>query len=136
MREILFRGKCAITGLWVYGDYGRVIAQVHNGEVGGMSADCEVLLHYIAPLGTVESLVHEDTVGQFTGLLDMNGNRIFEGDLLVTDNSLEIYQVLYVNEDAMFSLDCNNATLHFGNENSVWYSIFGNIHENREVDNV
>ena len=53
MREILFRGKRADNGEWVYGS-----------------------------LITERNLIDDETVGQFTGLTDKNGTKIFEGDIL------------------------------------------------------
>lgn len=67
MREILFRGKNEYTG-WIYGD-------LRNYENGGAKAIfSHELLHRIE--------VIPETVGQFTGLTDYNGRKIFEADIV------------------------------------------------------
>lgn len=69
MREILFRGNRTKDGEWVYGNYG--FNDTFTEEK-----------HYIFQNKAWEYSVVPDTVGQFTGLTDKNGKRIFEGDIV------------------------------------------------------
>lgn len=62
MREILFRGKENPSGEWVEGF---LVGNCHIGDWVSCTP------------------IHSKTVGQFTGLTDKNGKKIFEGDILL-----------------------------------------------------
>lgn len=127
MREILFRGKTKKDGKWIYGYLVKhdnyVIVDKSLGSIG------------------CGSQVIPETIGQFTGLLDANGTKIFEGDV-VTESTKRIlrsnknYLVEWVEASCgfePFSDSLENCGHCGGGQMPEWMVVVGNIHDNPEL---
>ena len=77
MREILFRGKRLDNGEWVQGVF---------------VPDYTQTAFYITKVGEFCHKVDPETVGQFTGLTDKNGTKVFEGDILQTEDRIVVVE--------------------------------------------
>ena len=124
MREVLFRGKRTYNGEWVKG----YLYITHTGahEIGSYDAEINIerLTFDVIP----------ETVGQYTGLTDKNGVRIFEGDIvsLVKHDGL-IYKVVYVpcRYELVNSKGVNCFVLDIYKSENI--EVIGNIHDNPEL---
>ena len=143
MREILFRGKSLVTNNWVYGNY--IIdkwGDSNNNIIYGILQDRtapDCLQNWI-PVR-----VAPETIGQYTGLTDKNGTKVFEGDIL-QDNDYGICTpnrgVITYNGTGFCAMKDNGYYLLDVYElegSACMYEVIGNIYDNPELlegDNV
>ena len=123
MRDILFRGKRLDNGAWVYGS----LLQVECDDGSIVTA----ILERKDSVGDAE--VHPSTVGQYTGLKDKHGNRIFEGDVLTVDGEDGFFVLEFQEDTARFVMYGDSIVVDFDNFWSYEVEVMGNIHDNPEL---
>lgn len=82
MREILFRGKSNVFKKWLYGRLVVAGADLSNTFCIVKNGDMEMDGHHIRQVTDEPLYVDKNTIGEFTGCLDKNGQKIFEGDIV------------------------------------------------------
>lgn len=134
MREILFRAKHYRTKQWVYGIpfknplrgsedayYPQIIPEIHG--VHSTVNSCSII---------------EETIGQYTGMMDYNDTKIFEGDIIQDGNcEYNKYVVEYSMERGGYLPlahgdgcgCCETKTLY----DSTCHTVIGNIYDNPEL---
>lgn len=107
MREIVFRGKRVEDGKWLYGYYS-------DEKAEDTDFPCIVPLE---PVPDYDWEVDPETVGQYTGLTDKNGKKIFEHDILKAYDPLDKRYFIGVVKyfDASFYIcDTKSVPCYFG----------------------
>ena len=134
MREILFRAKRIDNGEWVEGYLVRgnrtyiITLEAANYMVVSLSCMASVQFVEVIP----------ETVGQFTGLTDKNGTKIFEGDIVIShsrsvDENDGPAQIEWDEDTARFIIVWNTLLADFDNFYSHDLEVVGNIHDNPEL---
>ena len=132
MREILFRGKRS-DGEWAFGSLLKV-------TFDGTTYNLTFADNFLFVLGQAKAMEHAavipETVGQFTGLTDKNGKKIFEGDIVKAER---ICNGLYWTGCVVWWHGCF-AIQGIKDSNNVPaidlfrnYEVIGNIHDNPEL---
>ena len=140
MREILFRGKRLQGGDWVEGYFFKSDINKRARESGKatliFTPDCDTFI--TVPECHNSFMVVSDTVGQYTGLTDKNGKRIFEGDIAKVLQGKD-KDIAYVGfENGAFMLYPKTGNIYERTLWEYWYNdwdieIIGNITDNPEL---
>ena len=135
MREILFRGKRIDNGEWAVGYLGVFKDGTQIYVPFTEEEERKYRGHIFSAIGGLWYAVDPSTVGQYTGLTDKNGKRIFEGDIVegVDYDADDGFGVVCWNDGA-FEVGNGSwcGTFHdnyFGRD----FEIIGNIHDNPEL---
>ena len=124
MREILFRGKRLDNGEWVEG----YVYGCHDGTYDICDYNKEF---------NIERYGYEvmpSTIGQCIGLIDANGKKIFEGDIVNIFYENKGTGVIEWDEDAaQFVIFADRLFVDFNNRWTAAIEIIGNIHDNPEL---
>lgn len=124
MREILFRGKAG--PIWVAGYL--LVWPSGQMEICAQTPGEEAQMHKMT--------VYPETVGQFTGLADKNGKKIFEGDVIKRFwlGGELLYRVIYESDCARFIGKCINRIGFTTIEgDGDCFEVIGNIYDNPEL---
>ena len=141
MCKILFRGKRIDNGEWLNGSFCMDAIEQFNGLCG---VDGFIRLYDKDSRKMQMYEIDRETVGQFTGLIDKNGKKIFEGDIVVYDNTPYndyghrvvgvivwhkwMWKFRYKEYESTYHYSCGSENF-FGAKSEV----IGNIHDNPEL---
>lgn len=129
MREILFRGKRTDNGKWECGDL------LSPNEFNAIPHIVYIdYLNEYGDIGEISTPVIHETVGQYTGLTDKNGKRIFEGDIVTGYfNHEKIVGYVFYGGNAQFFIQRDGIYGIGLNNSDCWLEVIGNIHDKPEL---
>ena len=147
MRTIKFRGKSIGTGEWLFGNLFKFGIQ----PPANIPCICVCVPTWKDALDIYT--VHDNTIGQFTGLLDRNGKEIYEGDIVLwirkkvhiegrpLQDFSDVCKIYYDEKKCAFyfryEMDCGACcgVLDFNDDRAEisYIEVIGNIYDNPEL---
>ncbi len=142
-REIKFRGKREDNGEWVcsgniihFNEGNEFYIPVQNSKCICTHDENENIIEIKASQGRFYKVIPE-TVGQYTGLIDRNGTKIFEGDILKyhvqSDVLINTGVVNWDSKNARWALQLNTMNPCFYLHKPETVEVIGNIYDNHEL---
>ena len=130
MREILFKAKRKDNGEWVEGYYQKRYDLLGNEEHLIFHADSYTVWEYAE--------IDPETLCQFTGLCDKNGNKIWENDILMAhlDESYPedvTYITVKWNFAGFVAYEAGTDGEYLDEFDLEHYEVVGNIFDNKEL---
>lgn len=123
MRQIKFRAKTLKNRRWVFGDLLHAGTEPADGEFEIMYWDEES--------GWMQERIDPNTIGQFTGMHDINGKDIYEGDILEVSYADEEpnLEVLFIHGAFTFIWDgCGDEYISYRPAHE-WAKVIGNVYD-------
>ena len=124
MRDIIFRGKRISDGEWVEGYLGVEVGGAPVIEYCGTDEDVG---DYVE-----EQFVNPESIGEFTGLTDKNGRRVFEGDICWFYGG-EHYGGNWETSAVIAITDMTNFTIMQYFYDAEYFEVIGNVFDNPEL---
>ena len=141
MREIKFRGKRLSNGEWVYGGFHKHQKITPCPVIFDGPPPPEIEYDYLIiqsgfsdwnmdrPINAIT--VDPETIGQFTGLRDENGQEIFEGDIVRDIDTSKVFEIMY--RGHMFLRYERKPMYMFYTLDGDCLEVIGNIHDNPDL---
>ena len=141
MRDILFRGQTRRKGEYIVNMAGdKCESHWVYGGIFPQNKDGDFAIIYQQEPEIRKFTVYADTVGQYTGLTDKNGRKIFEGDIVVFADFFndEIHRGVVYWCDLAFWFDCTETEGDEGIYSLAYISanileVIGNTYDNPEL---
>lgn len=144
MREILFRGQTRRYGEKVNMAGDKLVSNWVSGGIFPQNNAGDFAIIYQQEPDIEKFVVYADTVGQYTGVKDKNGVKIFEGDIIQvryeSDAELPNEPTVWCENYEVYFDDCYHEwrVRAFGYDESLWEydedcEVVGNIYDNPEL---
>jgi len=137
MREIFYRGQTRRYGEKIRMNGEKVPSNWVYGGICQGKGDFSIIygsMDVERENPTEKHVVYTDTIGQYTGLTDKNGTKVFEGDIvkLFYKDGFEIGLIGWSNIDFRYKFASPDGTA-YGFDVTDVFEVVGNIHDNPEL---